>query len=164
MDRRSFLSTIGIIALAPWAALTASPKELSRPGTWDPRWDILTPEEISRHFIYVPQPTFYTESSCGELKRHFVKTYFTKIPSVAASDWFRPDGSVHESKRRELAASSIAYIKHWFSFYPHVWRGKAEVFGPYVHGARLCDSPVYREYNKPIHAVVIRVGKVVIHL
>jgi hypothetical protein len=155
MNRRKFIATIGALAALPSLPVLAIP---AKPRD---RFEILSPEEISEHFVYVPKPTFETQNSLGESERRVVKTYFMRGMTYG-TDWFRPDGSVNERERRRLASEAVPYIKKWFSFYTHVWRDRADVFGPYVHNVRLCNSPCCGPDGRLVYAAMMRVDKVVV--
>lgn len=154
MNRRKFIAAVSALAALPSLPLFA------RPSNPRDRWEILSPEEISRHFIYVDRPVFITEDSLGERSAHYVKSYFTSISSVREEEWFRPNGSVREDVRRRLSRESVAYIKRWFSYHEYVWRDRADIFGPYVHSVRLLESPLVDPWGKRFHTVLMRVAYV----
>lgn len=159
MNRRSFLSVLGLISAAsPVLATTLVDTAPPR----DP-FEVLSPEEISRHFIHVDKPVFSTADSYGVRTVHVVKSYYTK-GMVFGDVWFLPDGSVNESERRRQAKIVIPYIKERFRLYQNAWRGHAEVFGPYVHNVRLGHSPLRDHNNRVIHHVMMRVAYVRIPL
>lgn len=155
ISRRNFVISLGTIAALP--AFPIVPPVAPR----DP-FEVMTPEEIGRHFIYVDKPVFQTESSAGERQNHAVRTYYTN--HVAYRDaWFRPDGSVNETLRQRLSDEHVPHIQRWFGFYQHVWRDKAEVFGPYVHSVRLSDSYIANRRGE-LYSILMRVAYVRIPL
>ena len=149
MNRRAFFTALGVVALAPHITIARPARQ------YTDALEILSPDDISQHFTYVPKPVFSVEGNAV-----VVRTYFTK--SFAYGDtYYFSDGSVNEHERNKLRAEAIPYIRRWFSYYQHVHQGK-RVLGPFVHSVRLSDSYCCDPDNRRIYPVMMRVAKLVI--
>ena len=155
MNRRQFITSTLLASLA-CPAIASNPVASIGQVPIGPL-QVLSPNEIGQHFIYVNRPVFSTEDSHGQKTNYVVRTYYTKSATFD-NVWFNPDGTVNQTERRRVAREVVAYIKGWFRAYQHSWRNKAEVFGPYVHEVHLMYSPLVDHNGQLKRAAFMRLA------